>query len=246
MELKMANLSISVDKKYFKSDSIVHGRKIGDFFEQLTTNVFHQSYQYWKASRDLIGKGDLPLLYKERNLYSIFASAIDKITPIHLSEWAFNTSDYTADNSRRVDFWCLTKDGDAGKRINYFIELKKTYYCISDGTNECLTSNAEQTISGLAVQIQDLKKLGLDWEGDGNVFLGLVVIHGYYSENKEVGFNEATIRENIYKTLDKKLKFQLILTTWNLPENMDIQWKNDKCKFVTIAGIAITKHRGKL
>lgn len=241
----MAKLSIAVDKKYFKSDSIVHGRKIGDFFEQLTANVFSQSYQYWKASRDLVGSEELPLLYKERNLYSIFATAIAKITPVHLSEWALNSSDYDADKSRRVDFWCLTRDGDVGRRIHYFIELKKTYYCISEGTKESLTVSAKKTISELTFQIGELKRLGLNWDGDGNVFLGIIVIHGYYSANKEIGFDEITIRENIYKALDKKLKAQLIFSTWNLPKNMDVQWEKDKCKFVTIAGIAITKHKKK-
>jgi hypothetical protein len=239
----MAKLSIVVDKKYFKSDSIVHGRKIGDFFEQLTANVFSQSYQYWKASRDFVEYAELPLLYKERNLYSIFASAINKITPIHLSEWSFNKSDHDADKSRRVDFWCLTKDGDIGKCIHYFIELKKAYYCISDGTKEDLTANANKTIHDLSSQIKDLKKLGLNWDGDGNVFLGVIVIHGYYSSKKEVGFDETTIRENIYNALDKRLKAQLIFSTWHLPKNMDVHWENDKCKFITIAGIAITKHK---
>ena len=242
----MANLSISIDKKYFKSDSIVHGRKIGDFFEQLTANVFSQSYQYWKASSDLSESRDLPLLYKERNLYSIFASAINKITPVHLSEWAFNRNEYESENSRRVDFWCLTKDGNAGKRLHYFIELKKTYYCLSEGTNERLTENARKAIDELSSQIRAIKNLGPDWDGDGNVFLGIIVIHGYHPSNKETSYDETAIRENIYKSLDKKLKAQLIFSTWNLPKDMNVQWENDKCKFVTIAGIAITKHKKKL
>jgi hypothetical protein len=179
-------------------------------------------------------------------LYSIFASAINKITPVHLSEWAFNRNEYESENSRRVDFWCLTKDGNAGKRLHYFIELKKTYYCLSEGTNERLTENARKAIDELSSQIRAIKNLGPDWDGDGNVFLGIIVIHGYHPSNKETSYDETAIRENIYKSLDKKLKAQLIFSTWNLPKDMNVQWENDKCKFVTIAGIAITKHKKKL
>ena len=31
--------------------------------------------------------------------------------------------------SRRVDFWCLNRDGKNGNPLNYFIEIKKGWYC---------------------------------------------------------------------------------------------------------------------
>jgi hypothetical protein len=235
----MANLSISVDDKYYKADSIIHGRKIRKFFEKLTANVFHQSYRYWNEHHKLTEHPELPLCHNERNLYSIFAAAINKITPIHLSEWVFNNED-TGDGCRRPDFWCLVKNGNAGQCINYFIEIKKTYYCISDGTMDRFTSHAESIINDLEEQIINLKKIRPNWIGDGEVFLGIVVIHGYYNKNKDVGFDENTIRENIHNILDKRRKSQMLLSTWTLPQNMDVQWENDKCEFVSIAGIAIT------
>lgn len=238
----MAKLDIKLDDKYYKADSIIHGRKIRKFFEKLTSNVFQQSYLYWNENFKLTDENELPLCYSERNLYSIFASAINKITPVHLSEWVFNAAD-TGDSSRRPDFWCLTKDGNAGKCINYFIEVKKTYYCVSEGTMDNFTSSATSTIRNLETQINDLKNISPNWLGDGYVFLGIVVIHGYYNQNKNVGFDESNIRENIKEILDKRLKAQLILSTWILPENMDVQWERDKCRFVSIAGIAITKSK---
>lgn len=238
----MARLDIKLDDNYYKADSIIHGRKIRKFFEKLTSNVFQQSYRYWNENLKLTGESELPLCYNERNLYSIFASAINKITPVHLSEWGFNAAD-TRDSSRRPDFWCLTKDGNAGKRINYFIEVKKTYYCVSEGTMDNFTSNATFTIKNLVTQINDLKNIRPNWIGDGDVFLGMVVIHGYYNQNKNVGFDETILRENIKEILDKRLKAQLILSTWTLPENMDVQWEKDICSFVTIAGIVITRSK---
>lgn len=238
----MANLKIEIDDKYFKADSITHGRKVRKFFEKLSSNVFNQSYRYWNEHRKLTKISELPLCHNERNLYSIFACAINKITPIHLSEWAFN-AEHTGGGSRRPDFWCLTKDGKAGKQINYYIEIKKTYYCISEGTMDGFTWRAESAINDLAKQITELKGIAPNWHGDGEVFLGIIVIHGYYNKNKNLASDESTIRENINDVLDKEFKehqAQLILSTWILPEDMKDQWESDNCRFVSIAGIAVS------
>lgn len=234
----MAKLAISVDDKYFKSDSIIRGRLVRRFFEALTTNVFKQSYRFWEESKTLTGADELPLLYGERNLYSIFASAIDKVTPIHLSEWSFSNSDEEVD-SRRVDFWCLNRDSDHGQRINYFIELKKAGYCLSAGTRKSFTATTESKIRELSDQVIALKKLRPQWDGDGDVFLGIIVIHGYHSGKS--GFDETQVRDNIHATLDNRLKAQLIISTWTLPEAMGVQWEKSKCQFVSIAGIVVTK-----
>lgn len=238
----MARLNISVDDKYFKSDSISHGRLIRVFFENLAKNVFNQSYHFWKAQKDLLGVNEIPLLYSERNLYSTFAVAINEITPVHLSEWAFNKSDEATEKSRRVDFWCLNKNSETGRCLNYFIEIKKTWYCVSEGTDESFTSGAKSTIDELVNQLSEIKKLKPDWEGDGNVFLGVVVIPGYYSSKKESGFDESIIREEIqHNLLDKRIKSQMIISTWILPGEMETQWETKKYKFISIVGIAITK-----
>ena len=131
----MKKIKISFDDKYFKSDEIIHGRVVKKFLEELMTNVFKKANLYWQVHSDLTGESELPLLHNERNLYSIFASAIDEITPVHLSEWSFNQAD-TGVGTKRVDFWCLNKNGGEGKAINYFVELKKNGYCLSEGRKE--------------------------------------------------------------------------------------------------------------
>lgn len=188
----------------------------------------------------------MPLLYTERNLYSIFAAAIDEITPIHLSEWSLNKSYTNSEKSRRVDFWCLNKSETNGKVLNYFIELKKNYYCVSTGTIEDLCVTASKAVEEITKQVIDIKKLKLNWSGEGDVYLGMIVTHGYRPSNKESEYNELTVRDKIYDLLDKRSGAQLLFSTWKLPENMPIQWKSEKCDFVTISTVVVTKRRNKL
>lgn len=238
-------LNIVFDDTYYKSDNIEYGRTARRFVEDLIKNIFDKSYLSYKAQMDFGGSPELPLLHTERNLYSIFAAAIDEITPIHLSEWSLNKTDTGADASRRVDFWCLHKNGVNGKALNYFIELKKNYYCVSEGTNEKFTSVSQKAIDEISDQIRDIKGLKLNWEGDGNVYLGMIITHGYRSGNKDSGYQESTVRDQIYNSLDMRNGSQFLFATWRLPENMPTQWTSDKCDFVAVSTVVITKQQDK-
>ena len=236
-------LNISINEEYFKSDNIEHGRLIKKFFLSLTDNVFNQSWVFYQEYKQITKESFLPLLEKERNLYSLFAAAINTITPIHLSECSFNKSEIDIDKARRVDFWCLNKNAADGKSINYFIEIKKGYYCLSNNTKEQFVSMLESNIDDLVAQVHGLKEIKPDWYGDDDVYFGLIVIHGYHAESKEAGFDERQIIDNVYSLIDGRLGAQLLMTTWTVPEELDVQWKKDKCKFVSIVGIAISKKR---
>ena len=240
MQLK---LNIVVDKKYYKSDLIRNGRVVSKFFETLSRNVFNQSYKFWKLNEALTGEHDIPILHGERNLYSTFAVAIDKITPVHLSEWTFNQTDHKSiENNRRVDFWCLNRDGDSGVPINYFVEVKKGWYCLNKNSNDEFQKTLSEDIKSLFSQTISLKKISPKWADIDDVFLGILVIHGYYRDGNEF-YDENHVRENIYTLMDKRINFQLITSTWIIPENMSAQWDKDKLRFITIAGIVLTKKR---
>jgi hypothetical protein len=233
-------LNIKIDKKYYKADTISNGRIIRAFFERLTQNVFEQSYSYWKNYYEIMKEtGHLPILYTERNLYSTFAAAVDKITPIHLSEYSFNQNackDLTSNNQRRVDLWCLNREGNSGTPLNYFIEIKKGSYCLNGNTRPDFRQDIYEDVANLITQIRDIRAIKPNW-GTDNVFLGLYVIQGYYREGKEY-YDHEQVRENIYNQIDQRSKFQLIMSTWTLGNEMDISWGNeDKCKFISIAGI---------
>ncbi len=236
-------LNISLDQKYYKSDTIANGRIVRKFFETLTKNVFYQSYKYWKKINEISANKELPILHGERNLYSTFAVAIDKITPIHLSEWVFNSSEHKKiDKSRRVDFWCLNRDGKTAKPINYFIEIKKGWFNLNENSYEDFQKIVADDMKSLVDQTRTLKTISPEWENIDDIFLGIFIIHGYYHDGKEY-YDDSHVRENIYQQLDRRYNAQLLISTWRLPENMEVQWEQDKCRFISIAGIVISKKR---
>jgi len=236
------NLKIEIDKKYYKSDSITNGRTIASFFEQLSNNIFKQSYRYWKENSKITKRGELPILFGERNIYSTIAVAINEITPIHMSEWSFNKLEHNEiEKSRRVDFWCLNREGSTGNPINYFIEVKKGWYSLNKSSNEGFQIVIKNDIEELIAQTKKLKEISPEWDDADDVFMGISIIHGYYNPGKE-HYNEINVRENIYKQLDNDANLQLIISTWYIPETIDVQWEKSKCKFVTIAGIVVSKN----
>jgi len=240
-------MNIKIHKDYYRSNNIVKGRVISKFFEQLAKEVFEHSYQHWKSYNEINpNKNQLPLIYNERNLYSTFAAAIEKITSIHISEWSFNQSEHeNLDRNRRVDIWCLKQDSNYN--ISYFIEIKKSNYRqekiqlfkpkpdFSKNINKNITKN----IKKLTEQIDDIRKLSPDW-GHNNVFLGICVIDGFCSPNK-IPSHLKKIRENIFKLIENH-NCQLIMSTWILEDNMNIIFEDGKkCEFISIVGIVMTE-----
>lgn len=234
-------MNIILDKKYYKSDSIKNGRIIARFFESLATNIFKQAHKYSIENQKITGRAELPLIFGERNIYSTIAVAINEITPIHISEWAFNPSEHSnIDKSRRVDFWCLNRDSEKGNPINYFIEVKKGWYCLNKASKEDFQTVISKDIIELIQQTKDLKSISPEWDDVDDVFLGISIIHGYYDTDK-LYYNEHNVRENIYKELAVDSNLQLITSTWHIPNDLESQWDKSKCKFITIAGIVANK-----
>lgn len=237
----MTNVEINVEinEKYYSSKNIEHGRLVKKFFKNLTANMFSQAYEYAEKYKEITkGNNEMPLVFDERNIYSNIAVAINKITPIHLSEWGFNG----LQENKRVDFWCLNKNGDSGKAINYFIEVKKNFFCLGKASKEDFRTDVSNSIQELLRQLQDLKnKVNPEWNGDGNVFLGLSVIHGEYIQ--EIRDNEMTVLKNTINNVDFRSKAEIIQATWTIPKERRKVFDNDgyKCKFISIIGIVVTK-----
>jgi hypothetical protein len=166
------NLSISFDEKRYKSDSIANGRIAKSFFKRLCLNVFNQAYHYATKIREVTGDDELSLLFSERNLYSTIAVAIDRITPLHLSEWSFNKNGESAelDKQRIVDFWCLNQEGTTGQPINYFIEIKTGYYCLTKISQDEITTTVRNKIDDLITQLSDLKVIKPNWNDFANIY----------------------------------------------------------------------------
>lgn len=243
---KLITEPTEINDEYYYSDNIEHGRLVKKFFTELTANMFSQAYEYTEKYKEITkGDNEMPLVFDERNIYSNIAVAINKITPIHLSEWGFNG----LQENKRVDFWCLNKNGNSSKAINYFIEVKKDFFYLGDVSKEKFRKNVSTNIQELLKQLQCLKnEVKPEWDGDGNVFLGLSVIHGVHNVNQEIRDNETDVLKNTINNIDFRSKAEIIQATWTIPEKIQKMYYNDEgeqneyeCKFISIIGIVVTK-----
>ncbi len=200
-------LKIKLQDRYFKPGSIANGKLIKDFFTDLSTNIFIHSYKYSKKHKELTKEPDFPLLYVERNLYSIVASSINKITPAHLSEWGFvKNNEKNLEKDRRADFWCLYKPDKNTKTLNYFIELKKGSYNLNKKSNKELTKKVQDDFIDLQKQLKTLKNIKPEWEGKEAAYLGLMIIHSEFPEGQE-HYTEKDIVQNIKELIDNRSNF---------------------------------------
>ncbi len=242
----MKKLDIRTYCKNYHSDSIEHGRIAKEFFLELAENIFKQSFKYWEN----YGKNEdcFPILYSEECSKSTFAVALDKITPVHMSEVSFYKEDLKKtrsknQQSRAVDFWCETEN-----KVNYFIELKHGHYCISEGTEDKPHCKSEKKKKELIEQIDDVKKIKPEW-GDKEIYLGVMIYPGYYNKKKEsIENSEKKLCDHLNEKLDKKKGVEIISSTWFLPEKVkktmieDEDLKNTY-DWISIVGFVLTKKR---
>lgn len=252
-------IDFSLIDKHYSSNHINNGRLIKKFFRDLISNIVDQSETYYKDYEKILGKnhGDtLPICYNEIVNYSQFAAAINQITKIHLSEFPFqktnkNNIEEEYDTNRKLDFWCAVKDGTRGKAINYFIELKTSYFCV-DSTIETLTVIAKQRLDSLIEQVTDIKKIKPPWGGDDNVYMGLITFHGYKSKikNEKVSkdlFSPEYLLDTVKVNIDGRKKPQLLYSYIELPKELQKQWEwheqeeynKNICKFVSFVGVIL-------
>lgn len=245
--------------KYYSSNDINTGRLVKNFFRELINKVVEQSETYYKDYEKILGKDHgetLPICYNETVNYSQFAAAINKITKIHLSEFPFrkpnkNNIEEEYDKIRKLDFWCAVKKSTQGKAINYFIELKTSYFCV-DSPNGALTAIAKQRLNSLVEQITDIKKIKPTWGGDNNVYMGLMTFHGYKSKTKnEKGHKDLFSPEHLLEAVKSNIygrkQTQLLYSYIELPQELQKQWEwyeqeeynKDICKFISFVGIII-------
>jgi hypothetical protein len=112
------------------------GKRIAkEFLNLLLTEFAKQSGRYIKEVYDA------PFAYKEKQLHSIFAPAISKITPVFLMElpiereWSKIKNKDWANSRGWLDYWCRYRN------VDFFIELKHDYDCYSTETIRKRVSN---------------------------------------------------------------------------------------------------------
>ena len=251
----MNDLVLINNEKFFNSDSIEHGRLVKSFFYELAEGVFKKNSDAYSAYKNLFpGENFVPLARNEQILNAFFGSAISDITPMFMSECPFDKSllNEESNNTRRVDYWCLNRRGEAGKLINYFIELKKSYYCTSAGTVEDISTATYNRLKDLFKQIGEIESINPEWPGDGHVCLGIMVVHGYKNSNKESEYDCNDLANQLIDTanqlidkVDRRKGIQMLMTTWEIPENNDARnpWDKDICEFISIACFVLSKKK---
>lgn len=104
------------------------GRKFKKFLDELYQHIFKANLTIFE------GTGNFPLAYNEKNNYSTIASAINTLTPYHMSESSIDCRDYKLGNTKKkrrvVDFWCKGKKKDfelwiEAKHIEFYFNKDK-------------------------------------------------------------------------------------------------------------------------
>jgi hypothetical protein len=238
------DIDIAFDETNYRSDSICNGRTIKKFFKTLSTNIFTNALEYNKKHLEYAGSGDNPLLYNERNMYSLIATSIGQITPVHLSEWGFSKNDSGGlENNRRVDFWCMHKESKSSDPINFYIELKSGWYSLNKHSKINISKYVTDSIDSLTKQLRQLSKLKPKFYDFDDVYLGLFVFYGYYRSDEH--YSSANLHDEFKKVADKRTVKNHLISTWIFPDDLPVQWEHDKCKFISIVGIPISKQKKK-
>ena len=208
--------------KFYHSDSIVNGRLAKKFFQQLSEIIFQKSYQYWETHQGFGGSFEFPLTFSERNLYSIIGSSIDAITPVHTTEIFVQKSEIKQTENRMVDFWCLHQENESRTSINYFIEVKKGWYNLKEGTKENLDSKVKASIKSMERQLSNLKQnlKEYDWVHN-HVFVGLIIINGYYHKNSSAYYDIEDVVQMVRDSIDNRRNAQVLATVWK-PEEQSV------------------------
>jgi hypothetical protein len=232
---------ISFDESNFAADSSTDGRIIKAYLKKLSTNVFKFAQKYYDTYQGVAAEGYnyYPLLNNERNLYSIYASAINSLSAIHLSEFGFKKKDVEKlPSNRRVDFWTKYRRGTHGKAINFFIELKCGWYCLNKAGRGFVTKDLEKNLVSLIHQLTTLRATNDNWDDHHDVNIGLMQVQGYYRSLKEYySINELT--EEIHKICDKRTVKNYLVSTNTFSDDLKIQWDKNKCRFISIFSFVV-------
>lgn len=229
-------MQIEFNDNNYLSDSIINGRIVKKFFKTLSTNIFTNALEYNQKHHEFAGIGENPLLFKERNIYSLFAKSIDQITPVHLSEWGFNKNDNDSlDNNRRVDFWCMHKESNSSKPINFYIELKSGWYSLNRRSKININKNVTDSITSLTDQLRNLRRLKPNFNDFDDIYLGMFIFYGYYRSDEH--YSSTDLHNEFHKFADKRTIKNHLISTWTLPDDLPIHWEHDKCRFISIVGI---------
>lgn len=261
MEREMNNAPIKFDLEFdyssFKKELLNNENKkqydlIKRFFGQLITAFHDKASNLESKLYELNKEHFVPQILLERNQYSLFAAALDDITPIHLSEWGISCSNGEKIN-RRIDYWCLYTGGKdkSDEKINFFIELKRNDYCLSENSPFNMRKTSAKSIKNLEGQLRNIRSNPLKWEGDGEYYLGILVTTCWLGKTADLGYDIDDAKSAIRQVIHGNSKTHIMQAHYELDDNYETQDIYDdygkklenyyKTKYVVFTGFLVEK-----
>lgn len=174
---------------YELNDSIIFLSRVGDgigrrtlknLMELLFRNLVEQSSRYMDTVNEA------PYSFSEKQIHSIFAPSLAKLTDSFLMEqpisrqWSKRKKLNMKDSHGWLDYWCRYKGYD------YFIELKHNYDAFrTDNIKDSLLKNWKLMNSQLSVVRKDAKEYRKNCKGVFLVSLHFVTVYETCSSNKD-------------------------------------------------------------
>ncbi|MGH9440019.1 MAG: hypothetical protein ACRD22_19620 [Terriglobia bacterium] len=134
------------------------------FLIRLLSQVCDQAKRYYEEDST-----DYFLRFPERMMYSQFAAAIQKLTPLHASEHSISRNSKGESSSGRADFWAYYRQHDI------LLELKRQSMKLRGGVE---TKRIADSLALLVTQTKSLKRDAKGWGGK-SALIGLEVILPY-------------------------------------------------------------------
>lgn len=202
------------------------GKRItNDFLRKLLKEFAKQSTRYMKSV------SDTPFAYGERQLHSILAPAISKITPTFLMEqpiereWSkLNKLDFF-DSQGLLDYWCRYRD------VDFFIEIKHGYDAYSTNTIKKSTKSDWAYMNKEQLQLIKKEAKAYSKNSKGVILLALHIITIYETcklgqapKSQENIVELSWIKDNYYSQLKPKPNWGGL---W-IPKNSLVENCNDE------------------
>lgn len=159
------------------------------FLENVIVNAVKSAFQFYVG----YNKEDYPFRYDERRMASLYIAAVDKITPVHLSEYPVRRLRPRSDKQKskeysnggtRVDLWCHYNN------VDILLEFKRSY-----GSPDSIEDNNRILLAWrtLKQQLQNIKD-DLDVWSNDYIRIGILTVFVFQS-NKSKDLSSTTPQE---------------------------------------------------
>ncbi len=207
---------------------------INPFIEQFVRNIKNCNRRHYAAC---IGNWEYPhhnLLYRERELYSLMAAAMHKLTPVHQSESKVikrrdrrnpRNRDRARDRNGRVDLWAYKDD------IEYYFEFKRSYVGVNNLFNRRVPDRVRRPWENLVEQVNQVRNGPALRNEQNTCCIGLQIITPYQNgRNRDMLLNQEEIGDAEIEDFIEKFRRSPDAVLWYQSDGQSkiipIEWDN--------------------